>query len=107
MRFLRATIVPLVVGLALASPLHAAEDQAAFSKRVGKYATKDASNPKNVKGLCWCKDGIGSTGMGEAGYVVQQVTSGQVYVGCEIPEFNSGNFVSFVPCVVEWDMLGK
>jgi hypothetical protein len=45
--------------------------------------------------------------MGEAGYVVEQVTSGQVLVGCQIPEFNSGQPAGFAPCVVEWDMLGK
>jgi hypothetical protein len=107
MRVLLAGIVAVSLGLVLTSPLRAAESQAAFSKRVGKYATLDPSNPKSVRGLCWCKDGIGSSGMGEAGYVVQEVTAGQVFVGCSIPEYNSGVVVSFIPCVVEWDMLAK
>jgi hypothetical protein len=104
MRVIVALIVGVVVGFVWTSPVYAAESQDAFAKRVGKYATVDTSRPK---GLCWCKDGFNGAGTGEAGYVVQQVTSGQVGVSCQIPEFNRGANVGFAPCVVEWDMLGK
>ncbi len=101
-------ILAISVGVALASfstsSPYAAESQDAFAKRVGKYATDDTSKPK---GLCWCKDGFGGQGAGEAGYVVRQVTAGQVLVSCQIPEFNNGANVGFAQCVVEWDMLGK
>lgn len=106
MRVVGALILAMTIGFVLTSPLHAAEDQAAFSKRVGKYATTDLSKPK---GLCWCKDGFGSFGnSGEAGYVMQHVTPGQVILSCEIPEYSPPSTTpTFVSCAVEWDMLGK
>jgi hypothetical protein len=104
MRVASVTMIVVALCAARTPTARAQEDQASFAKRVTKYATVDTNKPK---GLCWCKDGFGGTGMGEAGYVVEQVTSGQVLVGCQIPEFNGGQPAGFAPCVVEWDMLGK
>src|SRR5262249_48654107 len=101
-----AVAVTVALGFAVASPSAALEDQASFSKRVAKYATTDPDKPK---GLCWCKDGFGGAGEGEAGYVAQQVTAGPVLVACQIPAYDaSGKFPPIlVQCAVEWDMLGK
>lgn len=104
MRIVAAVLIAAALGLVLTAPLQATENQAAFSKRVSKYATID---PEKPKGLCWCKGGFDGPGTGEAGYVVQIVTSGQVGVKCMIPEFNGSAPPFLVPCVVEWDMLGK
>ena len=105
MRYIGAAVLAMTVGLVLTSAAHAVEDQAHFAKRVGKYAATDLSKPK---GLCWCKDGFGSFGKsGEAGYVMEHVTQGQVIVSCEIPEYDPPFPPSLVSCAVEWDMLGK
>jgi hypothetical protein len=106
MRSLGAAVLAVTFGLVLTSVAHAAvEDKAHFARRVAKYAASDLSKPK---GLCWCKDGFGSFGnSGEAGYVMEHVTQGQVIVSCEIPEYDPPFPTSLVSCAVEWDMLGK
>jgi hypothetical protein len=105
MRVVVAAIVIVALGLVRTSPARAT-DRDAFAKRVGKYATIDASKPK---GLCWCKDGFGPLpGSGDAGYVVQQNYGGSVVVSCMIPQFDTdGSFTDYIGCYVEWDMLGK
>jgi hypothetical protein len=105
MRITAGAIVSTIVATVLASPVHALEDQASFAKRVAKYATRDPSKPK---ALCWCKDGFFAAGSGEAGYVVEIVTLGQVGVKCMIPEYSPGvSQPDLVPCAVEWDVLAK
>jgi hypothetical protein len=105
MRYLGAVVLAMTLGVSLTPAAHAVEDQAHFAKRVAKYAAADLSKPK---GLCWCKDGFGDFGKsGEAGYVMEHVTQGQVIVSCEIPEYDPPFPVSLVSCAVEWDMLGK
>jgi hypothetical protein len=105
MRYIRVAFLATTLGFVLTSAAHAVEDQAHFASRVGKYAATDLSKPK---GLCWCKDGFGSFGnSGEAGYVMEHVTTGQVIVSCEIPEYDPPFPPSLISCAVEWDMLGK
>lgn len=104
MRIVVGVIAILALSAGVASAASMAESQDAFAKRVGKYATTDTTKPK---GLCWCKDNFDGLGGGEAGYVVETVTSGQVVVSCKVAEFNNGNPAGTTPCVVEWDMLGK